>query len=53
MEKYDFFIQRLFFGSSHNSIKVRNYQTVFFFAARRCALVLTDLELQWTDSFKF
>lgn len=44
-----FFIQRLFFGSSHDRIKVRNYQTVLFFAAPWCALVLIDLELQGND----
>ena len=36
-------------GSSHDCKKIRNYQTVLFFAAPWCALVLIDLELPGDD----
>lgn len=36
-------------GSSYDCKKIRNYQTVLFFAAPWCALVLIDLELPGDD----
>ena len=36
-------------GSSHDCKKIRNYQTVLFFAAPWCVLGLIDLELEGND----